>query len=101
VSTGQDNPHLSEFARAREQRLVARLNYLTEIGLAESSGPLTWNVRRDFGGALCTFQRANDRQKMLARYTTFLSDPRLQFRVVGPDTPAEINGRVIGHVLDG
>lgn len=100
VSAQPDNPYLSEFARAREQRLVARLNYLSEIGLAESGGPLTWTVHQNFASALRTFQRAQDRQKMLARYSSFLSDSRLQFRVVGPDTPAEISGRVIGHVLD-
>jgi hypothetical protein len=54
-------------------------------------------VRRDFDSALGNFQRAQDRQKMLAQHATFLSDPRLQFRVVTPDSTAEINGRVIAH----
>jgi hypothetical protein len=100
VSRRPDGAGLSEFARAREQRLVGRLNYLTEIGLAERSGPLTWTVRRDFDSALGSFQRAQDRQKMLAQHATFLSDPRLQFRVVTPDSTAAIDGRVIAHVLD-
>jgi type IV secretory pathway VirD2 relaxase len=100
VSRLPDSAGLSDFARAREQRLVARLNYLTEIGLAERCGPLRWNVRRDFACALRTFQRAQDRQKMLAQYASFLSDPRIQFRVVASDTEEEIDGRVIAHVLD-
>lgn len=95
-----DTTELSEFGRAREQRLVARLNYLTEIGLAERIGPLTWKVQRDFESALRTFQRAGDRQKMLAQHAAFLSDPRLQYRVLTPDTTAEIDRRVIAHVLD-
>jgi type IV secretory pathway VirD2 relaxase len=100
VSRCPDAGELSEFARAREQRLVARLNYLTEIGLAERSGSLTWRVRQDFESALRTFQRAGDRQKMLARHAAFLSDPRLAYRVLTPDANAEIDGRVIAHVLD-
>lgn len=100
VSRRPDAAELSEFGRAREQRLVARLNYLTEIGLAERNGPLTWRVRQDFDSALRTFQRARDRQKMLAQHAAFLSDPRLQYRVLTPDATAEIDGRVIAHVLD-
>ena len=100
ISRHPDSSELSEFGRAREQRLVARLNYLTQIGLAERSGPLTWKVRRDFETALRSFQRAQDRQKMLAQHAMFLSDPRLQFRVLTPDANAEIEGRIIAHVLD-
>ena len=37
---------------------------------------------------------------MLAQHAAFLSDPRLQYRVLTPDTTAEIDGRVIAHVLD-
>jgi hypothetical protein len=100
VSPQPDGAELSESVRAREQRLVARLTYLTEIGLAERSGPLTWNVRRDFESALRSFQRAQDRQKMLAQHAAFLSDPRLQYRVLTVESTAEIDGRVIAHVLD-
>jgi type IV secretory pathway VirD2 relaxase len=100
VSPRPDAAELTEFARAREQRLVARLNYLAEIGLAEQCGPLTWEVRRDFESALRTFQRAQDRQKVLAQHAAFLSDPRLQYRVLTPDATAELDGRVIAHVLD-
>lgn len=95
VSRCPDGAELNDFARAREQRLVARLNYLAEIGLAERSGPLTWKVRGDFEGALRTFQRAGDRQKMLAQHAAFLSDPRFQYRVLTPDPTIEIDGRII------
>jgi hypothetical protein len=46
------------------------------------------------------FQRAQDRQKMLAHHASFLSDPRLRYRVLTPETTAEIDGRVIAHVFD-
>jgi hypothetical protein len=39
---------------------MARLNYLTEIGIAERAGPLSWNVSSDFETALRAFQRAHD-----------------------------------------
>jgi type IV secretory pathway VirD2 relaxase len=100
VSPRPDGPGLGEFARAREQRLVARLNYLTQIGIAERTGPLSWSVRSDFETALRAFQRAQDRQKMLAQHAAFLSDPRLQYRVLTADSTKEIVGRVIAHVLD-
>jgi hypothetical protein len=100
VSPRPDGLGLGEFARAREQRLVARLNYLTQIGIAERAGPLSWSVRSDFDSALRAFQRAQDRQKMLAKNAAFLSDPRLQYRVLTADSTKEIVGRVIAHVLD-
>jgi len=95
-----DRSGLSEFAQSREQRLVARLNHLSEMGLAEPTGLFTWRVRHDFESALRTFQKAQDRQKMLGQYAAFLSDPRLQYRVVQPGASTEIDGRVIAHVLD-
>jgi hypothetical protein len=95
-----DGPGLSEFARSREQRLVARLHHLTEMGLADRTGPFRWQVSRDFEIALRTFQKAQDRQKMLGQYAAFLSDPRLQYRVMQPGASAPIEGRVIAHVHD-
>jgi hypothetical protein len=100
VTRFPDRAGLGEFARSREQTLVARLNHLSEMGLAEQAGPSTWRVRRDFETALRTFQKAQDRQKMLGQYAAFLSDPRLQYRVVQPGSSVEIQGRVIAHVLD-
>jgi type IV secretory pathway VirD2 relaxase len=100
VSPRPDEPGLGEFAHSREQRLVARLNYLTQIGIAERTGPLSWNLRSDFETALRAFQRAHDRQKMLAQHAAFLSDPRLQYRVLTPDSTKEIVGRMVAHVLD-
>ena len=95
-----DRSGLSEFAQSREQRLVARLNYLSEMGLAEPTGPFRWRVQHDFESTLRTFQKAQDRQKMLGQYAAFLSDPRLQYRLVQPDASVDIDGRVIAHVLD-
>jgi hypothetical protein len=100
VTRFPDQPGLSEFARSREQTLVARLNQLSEMGLAEQAGPSTWRVRLDFETALRTFQKAQDRQKMLGQYAAFLSDPRLQYRVVQPGSSTDIDGRIVAHVLD-
>jgi hypothetical protein len=100
VTRFPDRPGISELAQSREQRLVARLNHLSEMRLAEPTGPFTWRVRHDFESALRTFQKAQDRQKMLGQHAAFLSDPRLQYRVVQPSSSAEIDGRVIAHVLD-
>jgi hypothetical protein len=100
VSRRPDAPELSESGRAREQRLVARLNYLTDAGLARPTAPLTWSVDADFERILRAFQRAQDRQRMMAQHAAFLSDPRLQYRVVSPNAATDIVGRVIAHVLD-
>jgi hypothetical protein len=37
---------------------------------------------------------------MMAQHAAFLSDPRLQYRVVSPHAGTDIVGRVIAHVLD-
>jgi hypothetical protein len=100
VSRRPDAPELSGSGRAREQRLVARLNYLTDAGLAQPTAPLTWSVDADFERTLRAFQRAQDRQRMLAQHAAFFSDPRLQYRVVSPNAGTGIIGRVIAHVLD-
>jgi type IV secretory pathway VirD2 relaxase len=100
VSLRPDAPELSGSGRAREQRLVARLNYLTDAGLAQLTAPLTWSVDADFERTLRAFQRAQDRQRMMAQHAAFLSDPRLQFRVVSSNPGTDIVGRVIAHVLD-
>ena len=100
VSRRPDAPELSESGRAREQRLVARLHYLTDAGLAQPTAPLTWSVDADFERTLRAFQRAQDRQRMMAQHAAFLSDPRLQYRVVSPHAGTDIVGRVIAHVLD-
>lgn len=71
-----------------------------ESGLAQQIGPFRWNVRNDFEGALRTFQKAQDRQKMLGQYSALLSDTRLQFRGLQPGSSVEIEERVIAHVLD-
>lgn len=83
-----------------DQRIVARLNFLTEIGLAEPIGPMRWRLRQDFESALRAFQRAQDRQRSIADHATLLSDSRLKFRVVRPERSNQIAGRVITHVLD-
>jgi hypothetical protein len=100
VSRQPDAPELSQSGRAREQRLVARLHYLTDAGLAQPTAPLTWSVDADFERTLRAFQRAQDRQRMMAQHAACLSDPRLQYRVVSPNAGTDILGRVIAHMLD-
>ena len=60
-----------------ERRTAERLMVLESIGLAESTGPKTWRVRRDFVNVLRAMQRNADRQKTLAAHGALISDTRL------------------------
>ena len=76
---------------------MARLNYLTEIGIAERAGPLSWNVRSDFRNHTSSIS-THDAKRCWP--SSFLSDPRLQYRVLTPDTTKEIVVCMVAHVLD-
>ena len=65
-----------------ERRTAERLMVLESIGLAESTGPKTWRVRRDFVNVLRAMQRSADRQKTLAAHGALISDERLQMTVL-------------------
>ena len=88
------------FARAHEHYVLARLVKLEQIGLAAKTGGHTWLVRGDFEAVLRTLQRANDRQKMLARHAALISDERLPLQVTPVPGISVLEGRVLGHGHD-
>jgi type IV secretory pathway VirD2 relaxase len=61
-----------------ERRTAERLMFLGSMGLAESTGPKSWRVRRDFEIFLRAMQRSGDWQKTLAAHGVLRSDERLQ-----------------------
>ena len=65
-----------------ERRAAERLMVLGSMGLAESTGPKSWRVRRDFENVLRAMQRSADHQKTLAAHGALMSDDRLQLTVL-------------------
>ena len=80
-----------------ERRTAERLMVLASIGLAESTGPKTWRVRRDFANVLRAMQRSADRQKTLAAHGALLSDERLQMTVLDVESLTTLEGRILVH----
>ena len=91
---------LSESARVRTQHDAARLAVLGRMGLAESTGPSAWRVRRDFEQILRAMQRTTDRQKTLAAHGVLMSDNRLAIEVLDLTTMTSVEGRVLVHGQD-
>lgn len=88
-------------ANARLYHLKSRLLFLEKLELAQSSGSNRWLVRSDFQTVLQAMQTATDRQRVLARHSTMLSDSRLPIRVTDARKLEEpLEGRVLGHVED-
>ena len=80
-----------------ERRAAERLMVLESMGLAESAGPKTWRVRRDFGNVLRAMQRSADRQKTLAAHGALISDERLQMTVLDLRSVTTLEGRILVH----
>jgi hypothetical protein len=67
------------------------------MGLAYHAAPGEWLVRANFSTVLKAMQLAQDRQKMLARSSGLLSDPRLRLNVLDFRRTPEVQGRVLMH----
>jgi type IV secretory pathway VirD2 relaxase len=80
-----------------ERRTAERLMFLESIGLAESTGPKTWHVRRDFINILRAMQRSSDRQKTLAAHGALISDERLKMTVLELRSLTTLEGRILVH----
>jgi type IV secretory pathway VirD2 relaxase len=91
---------LTETARLHVKHEAARLAVLVRMGLAESRGPNTWHVRRDFGQILRAMQRTADRQRTLAAHGVVMSDERLPIVVFDPAQMTSVEGRVLVHGQD-
>jgi hypothetical protein len=87
-------------APIRAQHEAARLAVLQRMGLAESTAPNTWRVRRDFDQILRAMQRTTDRQRTLAAHGALMSDERLPVEVLDPDFMTSVEGRVLVHGQD-
>ncbi len=91
---------LSGSARVRTQHEASRLAVFGRMGLAESTGPNSWRVRRDFDQVLKAMQRATDRQKTLTAHGVVMSDNRLAIEVLDVAKMTTIEGRVLVHGQD-
>jgi type IV secretory pathway VirD2 relaxase len=91
---------LSAHARIRTQHEATRLAVLQRMGLAESIGPNTWRVRRDFQQILKAMQEMTDRQRTLAAHGALISDERLPIEVLDPGSMTSVEGRVLVHGQD-
>ena len=91
---------VNETARTRAPHQVARLAVLGKMGLAESTGPNRWRVRRDFEQILQAMQRTSDRQKTLAAHGALMSDDRLPIEMLDTTRITSVEGRVLVHGQD-
>jgi len=80
-----------------ERRTAERLMVLESVGLAESTDPKTWRVRRDFASVLRAMQRSADHQKTLAAHGALISDVRLQMAVLDLRNLTRLEGRILVH----
>lgn len=83
-----------------ERQCAERLMFLSSMGLAESIGPKTWRVRRDFENVLCATQRSADWQKTLAAHGAQISDARLPMNVIDLQNLTTLEGRILVHGED-
>jgi type IV secretory pathway VirD2 relaxase len=100
VSRNPVQAGLDDTARSRIRHDVARLTVLRKMGLAESMGPNTWSVRRDFEQVLRAMQRTADRQRTLAAHGALMSDERLPIEVLDVKQVNSVEGRVLVHGQD-
>jgi hypothetical protein len=87
-------------SRQREFYLGRRLRTLETMGLAFLGAEETWYVRNDFEQILRAMQKAQDRQKTLARHGALPSDSRLQVQLTAPKDITHLEGRVLVHGED-
>ncbi len=81
----------------RQQSQAARLLVLGNMGLAQKTGPDSWQVRQDFEAVLRAMQRVNDHQRTIAAHGALLSDERLPFVRLDLRTMKSVEGRVLVH----
>jgi type IV secretory pathway VirD2 relaxase len=78
-----------------ERRTAERLMFLESMGLAQSTGPRDWRVKRDFEGVLRAMQRSTDWQKTLAAHGALMSDERLPISVLDLHGLTTLEGRIL------
>jgi type IV secretory pathway VirD2 relaxase len=80
-----------------ERRAAERLMVLESMGLAESTSPARWRVRRDFENVLRAMQRSTDHQKTLVAHGALMSDDRLPLVVLDFRELTTVEGRILVH----
>jgi type IV secretory pathway VirD2 relaxase len=91
---------LTETSHLRTKHEVERLAVLRRMGLADSTGPNRWRVRRDFEQILRAMQKTADRQRTLAAHGALISDERLPIEMLDLRQFTSVEGRVIVHGQD-
>lgn len=94
------SPRRTGASMDRHQNVLARLQTLRSMGLAEEFTSEIWRIRRDFEIVLKAMQRVADRQKMLAKHGALLSDERLPVEVLDFRKLRTVEGRVLVHGED-
>jgi hypothetical protein len=87
-------------SRKREVYVGRRLRTLETMGLTFRGVGESWYVRNDFEQILRAMQKAQDRQKTLARHGVLPSDPRLQVQLTSLNEIRHLEGRVLVHGED-
>jgi type IV secretory pathway VirD2 relaxase len=100
VSRNPAQTGLGETTRSRIRHDVARLAVLGQMGLAESTGPTTWRLRRDIEQVLRAMQRTGDRQRTLTAHGVLMSDERLPIEALDLRQATSVEGRVLVHGQD-
>ena len=91
---------LNESSRRHVNHLISRLAVLLRMGLVESAGSNTWQVRYDMEEVLRAMQMACDRQRVLAMHGVPISDKRLPIRMLDLRHVTAIEGRILVHGED-
>jgi type IV secretory pathway VirD2 relaxase len=91
---------LNESSRRHVNHLVSRLAVLQRMGLAESAGPNTWQVRYDIEEVLRAMQLARDRQRVLAEHGVPISDKRLPIQMLDTRHFTAVEGRILVYGED-
>jgi type IV secretory pathway VirD2 relaxase len=86
--------------RSHRHHVVARMVSLEHMGLAQATGPNTWNVRTDFESVLRAMQRTVDRQRVLSAHGVVVSDERLRIEALDFSRTDSVEGRILVHGED-
>jgi hypothetical protein len=81
----------------RARLITSRLRALATMGLAVPLKNNGWAVRRDFHEVLKSMQKAQDRQKILAKHGVLSSDQRLPVELTEMRKLRRLEGRVLIH----
>jgi len=84
---------------ARRLRM-ARLEVLTQVGVADKIGPMTWRLEPGWDKALKELQILQTRTKMVAESRALMTEPRCPPQVTRLKEGDRLVGRVLGTGLD-